>query len=444
MTGGNRRDRISRAPLIALATTAVVLLASGDASADTYVVTKRGDPAPDACKKRDCSLREAVRAAHERAGADVIELPNARKPYRLRLGGIDEDLGLVGDLDILNDPLVVKHPGKGRATIDAKGIDRVFDVHPGAPATFRKLVITGGKSAGNGGAIRSAANLEVVGSRIAANEAGNEGGGIDIDAGAINVRRSRIVRNSAGSDGGGGIKYDSSAPGSQIVNSTIAGNDGGERGGGIFVSGGDGEVRISRSTIAQNRAFDYGGIIVVNSTVVLVNSTVAANRAIGFAGGISAADAVVTLNAVTVARNVADADDDGDGSAGGLFRFLASRFEVENSLIALNRLGSGQRNDCDGNQPFDSLGHNLVSTLGPGGACEGFGPAAGRASDIVGAGPRIGKLKRNGGPTKTLALRKRSPAINKAKRTTAPNRDQRGKRRGRIKDIGAYERNTGR
>jgi len=62
----------------------------------------------------------------------------------------------------------------------------------------------------------------------------------------------------------------------------------------------------------------------------------------------------------------------------------------------------------------------------------------------VRSNPRIGKLRRNGGPTRAVALRKRSPAINNASRRTAPNRDQRGERRGRKKDIGAYERNVGR
>jgi len=69
---------------------------------------------------------------------------------------------------------------------------------------------------------------------------------------------------------------------------------------------------------------------------------------------------------------------------------------------------------------------------------------SGPRTDIVGVAPRIGKLKRHGGPTRTIALREGSPAVNQAKRSSTPNRDQRGERRGRRKDIGAYERNTGR
>ena len=54
--------------------------------------------------------------------------------------------------------------------------------------------------------------------------------------------------------------------------------------------------------------------------------------------------------------------------------------------------------------------------------------------------PRIGELADNGWPTKTIALRKRSPAIGHASMTTSPNRDQRGVRRDKRPDTGAFER----
>jgi hypothetical protein len=54
--------------------------------------------------------------------------------------------------------------------------------------------------------------------------------------------------------------------------------------------------------------------------------------------------------------------------------------------------------------------------------------------------PKIGALAKNGGPTQTIALKKHSPAIGNANRHTAPERDQRGKKRDRRPDIGAFER----
>jgi CSLREA domain-containing protein len=452
------------------------LTAAAPAAADTFVVTKRGDPVPDACRKRDCSLREAVLAASTHPGRDVIDLPNSRKPYRLERVGSNESAGMTGDLDISNHRLVIRHRGKGRATIDGGGLDRVFEVF--APTTFRKLAVTGGRvpvlaTASSGGGIRADADLKVVRSRIAGNmtttfgggielargaglqlidgvvarnQAGRAGGAIDDASGPITIVRSRIAGNTAVN--GGGL-YLESATTARIVNSTISGNEASNGvGGGVSVSRPGPPLRIKGTTISGNRAEDNGGGVFAFSSLTLTNSTVASNRSNETGGGIAAADSEtdVTLNAVTVARNAADANGDGSGTGGGLFRFLTASFEVENSLVALNRLGSGARNDCDGNQPFDSLGHNLVSRLGPpamtasGVTCEGFD----RPTDLVGLTPRIGKLKRNGGPTQTIALRKRSGAINKAKRSTAPRRDQRGERRGRKKDIGAFERKTAR
>jgi hypothetical protein len=63
-----------------------------------------------------------------------------------------------------------------------------------------------------------------------------------------------------------------------------------------------------------------------------------------------------------------------------------------------------------------------------------------RGRDLVRKKPRIGRLKRNGGPTKTVALKQGSPAIGKAHRPSAPDRDQRGRKRGNQPDIGAFER----
>jgi hypothetical protein len=94
-------------------------------------------------------------------------------------------------------------------------------------------------------------------------------------------------------------------------------------------------------------------------------------------------------------------------------------------------------NDCGfAIVPPLSLGNNLLSTDGPVGICEGFyGP-----TDRIRANPKIGKLARNGGPTKTIALKQGSPAIGLAHKPSAPNRDQRGRKRDGNPDAGAFER----
>ena len=113
--------------------------------------------------------------------------------------------------------------------------------------------------------------------------------------------------------------------------------------------------------------------------------------------------------------------------ATGSDRELAGRAEPD------RRPGGGStRNDCAGEGAIDSAGHNLFSNLS---LCELHGPG-----DMVRRNPKLGKLARNGGPTKTVALKKGSPAIGEAKRSTAPGKDQRGRKRDRRPDIGAFER----
>ena len=53
--------------------------------------------------------------------------------------------------------------------------------------------------------------------------------------------------------------------------------------------------------------------------------------------------------------------------------------------------------------------------------------------------PKLGSLKRNGGPTATIARKKGSPAIGNAG-GDAPGKDQRGQKRDKNPDIGAFER----
>jgi hypothetical protein len=149
----------------------------------------------------------------------------------------------------------------------------------------------------------------------------------------------------------------------------------------------------------------------------------------------SGSGATASLNGVTVARNVADADSGGGDFGGGLFQGSTTTIFARNSLIALNRVNfSGATGpDCyNESTDFDSGGHNLLTDDN---GCTGFdGPG-----DLVRPNPKIGALADNGGPTKTIALKRGSPAIDHAG-ASAPNRDQRGIKRGNHPDIGAFER----
>ena len=445
-----------------LAALAALALCTAPAAAATFKVTKHGDPNPGTCTQQNCSLREAIRAANARMGADRVVLPDRKHRYELHRAGID-DGGLTGDLDITNDPLRIVHPGKGRATIDANGIDRVFEAF--SRATFDSLTITGGKTDlgdDGGGVYAQAGSATFLGSRVAGNEAsggngagiaanenldltrtivaGNRitgagsssGGGIDALGDSTVIKRSRVTGNRSTGDGGALYLGGSLV---KVLKSTLAGNRSAATGGGIHMDA-NGPLVINGSTLSDNVTSGDGGGIANYSDLVITNSTLSGNRASQFGGGIYDGGNV-QANAITVARNVADSNNDDFGTGGGLYYPTAvPGFEIRNSLIALNRLGGGTRNDCfaDPSDPLDSKGHNLLSTRGPSGSCLGFN----RQSDRVKHNPRIKRLAKNGGPTKTIALKRRSAAINHAG-SRAPKRDQRGVKR-HNPDIGAFER----
>ena len=462
---------------VAAAAALLIALALAPAvSAKTYKVTTRSDHAPGACTPSDCTLREAIRAANATVTvADTVVLPST-KPYKLTIPGPDEGGAMTGDLDITNNRLRIVHPGKGKATIGGNGLDRVFEVY--APATFEKLVIQGGKSSGlsgHGGGIAAYVKVTLLGTIVRGNTAGFCGGGLHLSNGApLFMRNSTVSGNSAMFDGGG-ISANCNGGGGKvtIIDSTISGNradsngDGTGRGGGIYLQtsagvqstiqrstfannrtgsegGGiytdSGRLRITGSTVSGNRAGDNGGGIEVDGTdpFVAVNTTVSGNRSDSQGGGIHADGNVVRLNAVTIVRNRGNADGLGSEVGGGIVDTGSLSFSVENSLIALNTLAPFVpsdppiKSDCASVDPFTSLGHNLLSTRF---LCSGFTKPTDRAR----TNPRLGQLGNHGGPTKTVPLLAKSPALNKAG-SSAPARDQRGKKRGKKPDIGAYER----
>jgi hypothetical protein len=426
---------------------ALALVRASGAEARTYTVNTRTDPKPNGCTADDCTLREATIAANGRRGADTIVLPGRR--YVLALTSTGEDRSANGDLDVTSGPLRIVHPGRGTATIDAKKVDRVFDISR-AVVTLDKLTIRGGYSNEKDGA---------------------DGGGIligDVGPASVTIRRSRVIGNRApwvGADGGG-IDFDGSGQ-VKILDSEVSRNDSGGSGGGVEASP-DGRLLIQRTTIARNKAAQAGGVMVfsppvriVDSTIAnnlaaagprmdgdgggiyvggrgrlaLTNSTVAANRAYTSGGGIFAdAGGHAAISFTTIAFNRADSDGRAGGTTGGVHLRttgvqVPATARVSNSIVALNLEVNGVAADCGG-VGFLGTAVNLVSTTNQG-ACSD-------ATPIVSAEPLLGSLRANGGPTATIALLPNSPAIGAAV-GKAPRFDQRGVRR-TDPDLGAYER----
>jgi predicted outer membrane repeat protein len=158
----------------------------------------------------------------------------------------------------------------------------------------------------------------------------------------------------------------------------------------------------------------------------VANSTIAGNRASGTTargGGINT-DGALTVTSATIARNSA--------KIGGGIYVEGGTTTLRATLLGLNTAPDGP--NCS--QSVTSLGRNLIATT--------IGCAITPTStDKTGVAPKIGFLAANGGPTRTIALLRGSPALNAIPKAQCPfGRDQRGVRRpqGLRCDIGAYER----
>lgn len=134
-----------------------------------------------------CTLRAAIMEANALAGLDRVVVPYG-VTIVLDNAGRNEDAGALGDLDITG-PLEVRTAGlsspDASPTIDADGIDRVFDVHFSAGEVHLvNLHITGGLANDAttylGGGIRSSAPMLHLWYCEITGNAANAGGGIHV------------------------------------------------------------------------------------------------------------------------------------------------------------------------------------------------------------------------------------------------------------------------
>jgi hypothetical protein len=245
------------------------------------------------------SLREAVIQANASNEAVIVNVPAGS--YTLSIAGSYEIAGLAGDLN-LTGHVTINGAGAGATIVDANGIDRVFDVVPGANVTLSGMTIQGGTAelgggiandgdlvvrdcvvSGNGaypcqygGGIYSAGTLTVADTTIAGN--GNSvttGGGI-CNAGALTVANCIISDNTA-LEGGGIWTGMGTFPTVTVTNSTFSGNSGGAiaidhgtvdvvhstfsgNSSGIINGGGVYALRVHASTFCNNSGLDLVGI----------------------------------------------------------------------------------------------------------------------------------------------------------------------------------------
>lgn len=383
---GNRSSRL-------LLLCALFLSLAPFALATTFVVTKTTDTNDGVCDA-DCSLREAIIAANNNPGADIITLPPGN--YVLTIAGADEDAAATGDLDIL-DSVTINGAGAASTIVDAGGIvDRVFHILGGTVA-FNNITIRNGltPSGENGAGIFNASgNLTITGCLITGNttSGGGNGAGIFMDGFTV-IDTTTIQGNITGGGGNGGGVYDNSGA-VTITSSTIAANSTLPTGDGAGIYNNANGMILTNCTLNQNSAFDGGGIFNNGVIVNAINVTIASNSAGATGGGI----------------------------------FNNGTLTVTSSIVADNLAVTA--------------GSQCQAVITDGGTNLQF-PGTDCGASIPSADPLLVPLGDNGGPTQTMALNPGSPAIDAATEICPPTPpvDQRGITRpqGAACDIGAFE-----
>jgi CSLREA domain-containing protein len=319
-----------------LAAAVAVALAAADAQGATFTVTKTSDTRDGACDA-DCSLREAVIAANQSPGADVIVLPSG--DYALTLAnpvgdpqGNNDATAQTGDLD-LTDDVAIQGAGSGTTSIDAHGLDRVFEtLSSGLSVQISGVTLSGG-SQSYGGAILNRAKLTLNDVVVTGSTARN-GGGI-LNTGSLSLTSCTVGSNTATTSGsmsdgfGGGIENDS---GGQVVltGSTLQGNRSDRDGGGLFSLG---TATLTNATISANTSGAGGGGVGNAGMLGASGSTISANHA-NDGGAIACfTGSTATIDGSTISGNSADGLDLGGG--GGIFNYQGD-VTVTNTTIDTN------------------------------------------------------------------------------------------------------------
>ena len=376
---------------------------TGTAKATVYTVGTTADQAGFCARGAACSLRQLI------ARVQAAPFPPDRIDVPAGTYMLDPTLGAL----VITGSMSIVGAGAGAATVAmpvpadrSSSGHRVFDVRvPTGGQTptvaIRGMKITGGTAhPGNGffgGNIVNAGTLTL--SEVWVTDgSGYSGGGVANRSGQLTIERSLISGNRAPYGGGdsGGIQNFG-----EPASATLPDRPG--------------HLVINDSTITDNDARLVGGVFSwgdPTNTFVVNNSTIAGNSTQDEPGG-------------------------GSRGGGGGLGVGEGTARVQNSIIAGNvEINAGLTTNANcgplGSGGMTSLGHNLES---------GTDCSFTAAGDLSSTDPRLGPLSDNGGPTMTLAVPPRSPALDRIPSAGCSPADQRGVTRpqGPACDIGAFE-----
>ena len=277
-----------------------------------------GSMAPDDLLGGDgvVSLREAICAANNSPGEDIVSLPGG--VYTLTIHGKDEDGSASGDLDITDD-LIVIGAGAAETIIDGDGADRVLHIDPSGTGTvgvrLEGITIRNGDSgAAPGGGVYNRGRLVLARSRVLSNtvdasDPGAFGGGGLFSDGTLRLTDSEVCGNVVVGGTGGGLETSGSAT---LDGATISSNEALAAGNGDVVGGGIanwGAITLTSCAVLQNSAAEAGGGLYTGNAVsdarAVVTGTVFEGNSAGSGGGAIEGASVLDVQRSTILSNTA-------------------------------------------------------------------------------------------------------------------------------------------
>jgi len=399
---------------------ALIMLSSQAFAGTWWVDGVNGDDGND-CKTKATACATIGHAMSLAASGDTIQIAAATYPENLSI------------------PFNLTLNGAKAATtiIDGTNTVNVFTVGTGISLTLSNFTIKNGVGYSGGGGVDNSGTLTVNNSLFYSNTALT--GGAIFNTGTASISNTSFSGNTpyffGHSAGCGAIDNRSTMT---ITTSTFDTNyaNNNYTSGGAICNGGT--LTITASTLSNNSSSGnnagYGGAIFnYAGTLTVTNSTFSANSATTSGGAIYSQGGTVQIGNSTFGNNPENI------GGGGALSNAGSSVLIQNSIVA----NSGNGGNCAGTITSD--GYNLSSDS----TCN-----FSNSGDLNNKNPKLGKLKKNGGPTQTMALPKKSPALDAGNpagcRDFAGNllaTDQRGQPRpggGETTgcDMGAYESQT--
>jgi hypothetical protein len=383
-----------------------------------WTVNSTGDAGTGSGNSGD--LRYCIAGADSTSGDNTI---NFSVSGTITLSGSQLELkNTSGDA---SQTIEIDGPGASVLSISGNKASGVFQIDSGVTASISGLTITGGK-AEFGGGLNNHGTSTLSNCTVSGNSAAR-GGGLN------NYAKATLTDCTVSGNSGGGLDNFGSAT---LTDCTVSRNSA-TLGGGVH-NNKEGTAALSNCTVSGNSASIAGGGLYNDGTAKLTNCTVSGNSA-GSGGGLYS-DGLAKLTNCTVSANSA-------GNGGGLYN--DSEAILTNTIIAGNTTlpnGAGAASDISSEFANVSGSYNLIGTGGSGGLSNNDG----NHNQVGVANPGLAPLGDYGGPTETMALMPKSPAIDKGNATitgvTLPPTDQRGALRGSrglnagdTPDIGAFE-----